>query len=174
MNHASINLDAKKSANQLLDTLWNGRGFPVDPKWIAQELGVIVLEADLPENILGGLVKDANKDPVILLNQIDTEAHKRFNCAQKIGHYVDLMTQDADCYRYVDFRVQQASSGDNTEELFANYFGASLLMPELAVRQVARKGMSLTSMAKHFGVTADAIEYRLVQLGIDLELIVAA
>ncbi len=174
MNHASINLDAKKSANQLLDTVWNGRGFPVDPKWIAKALGVKVLETDLPENILGGLIKDIDKDPVILLNQVDTEDHKRFNCAQKIGHYVELMTQDADSYRYVDFRMQQAAFSDSDEEVFANYFGQSLLMPELTVRQLARKGMSLSSMAKHFGVSKVAMEFRLKHLGVDLELIVAA
>lgn len=174
MNHASIHLDAKKSAYQILDSVWRARGFPVDPRAIAAELGVTVLESELPENILGGLIKDADKDPVILLNQVDTEEHKRFNCAQKLGHYIEMMTQEADCYKYVEFRVQPAIRSDSTEEIFANYFSASLLMPDLAVRQLARKGMSLKSMAKHFGVTIDAMEYRVRQLGIDLEQIIAA
>jgi hypothetical protein len=128
MNTVSINLDAKKSAYQLLHSVWGGRGFPVDPVWIAEELGLSVLETELPDNVLGGLVKDADKDPVILLNQCDTADHKRFNCAQKIGHYVDLMMQDADNYRYVDFRLQRAASAVSCDQVFANYFGESLLM----------------------------------------------
>lgn len=169
MNHSSINLDAKRSAHQLLDTVWQGRGFPVDPVWIAEELGVTVLETDLPENVLGGLVKDADKDPVILLNQIDSKDHKRFNCAQKIGHYVDLMMQDADCYKYVDFRMQQADFSESGEEIFANYFGASLLMPEPEVRGLASKGVTVKAMADHFGVSMDMMEYRLKSLDIDAE-----
>ncbi|MBI1890675.1 MAG: ImmA/IrrE family metallo-endopeptidase [Burkholderiales bacterium] len=166
MDQALIDLDAKKSAHQLLNEVWGGRGFPVDPIWIAEELGVTVLETELPDNVLGGLVKDADKDPVILINRFDTDDHKRFNCAQKIGHYVDLMMQDADCYKYVDFRMQQANFAASADQIFANYFGESLLMPEMEVRTMAEDGASLEVMAKHFGVTEDAMEYRLKSLGV--------
>lgn len=174
MSHASINLDARKSAHQVLDTVWRGRGFPVDPMWIASELGCKVLETALPDNVLGGLVKDADKDPVILLNQDENTDHKRFNCAQKIGHYIDLMMQDTDCYKYVDFRMQQAAFSASAEEIFANYFGASLLMPDLVVRRMAQDGCSLAGMAKYFGVTPEAMEYRLQQLDITLNVPLAA
>lgn len=173
MNQASIHLDAKKAAYQLLDSVWRGRGFPVDPHAIASELGITVLEAELPENILGGLIKDADKDPVLMLNQGDSLEHNRFNCAQKLGYYAERKAQHAECYKYVEFRVRHGIDNGNLE-IFADTFAASLLMPDLAVRQLARKGMSLKGMAQHFGVTADALEYRLKQLGIDLEQIVAA
>lgn len=174
MNHASIHLDAKKSAYQILDSVWRGRGFPVDPTAIAAQMGIAVLEAELPENILGGLIKDAGKDPIVMLNQCDSVDHKRFNCAQKIGYYAGRMTQHAECYKYVEFRLRQGGLDAGAAEAFADSFAASLLMPELAVRQLARKGMAFGGMARHFGVTADALEYRLKQLGIDLEQIVAA
>jgi Zn-dependent peptidase ImmA (M78 family) len=164
MQHSSTNQDAKKTAYQLLDNVWQGRGFPVDPVWIAEELGVIVLEADLPENVIGGLVKDADKDPVILLNQVDDANDKRFSCAHKIGHYVDLMMQDEDCYKYVDFRSQQAGFQASSDEVFANYFGASLLMPEAAVRSLAEQGWSMEAMATHFGVTQALLACRLEEL----------
>lgn len=173
MNHASIHLDAKKAAYQLLDSVWRGRGFPVDPKAIAAELGISVLEAELPENILGGLIKDAAKDPVVMLNQGDSHEHNRFNCAQKLGYYIERKAQHAECYKYVEFRVRHGID-NGSPEIFADSFAASLLMPDLAVRQLARKGMALKGMAQYFGVTTDALEYRLKQLGIDLEQIVAA
>lgn len=173
MNHASIQLDAKKAAYQLLDSVWRGRGFPIDPKAIAAAMGVVVLEADLPDNILGGLIKDSGKDAVVMLNQCDSMEHKRFTCAQKLGYFTEKKQQHAECYKYVEFRVRHgADNGD--QEIFADAFAASLLMPDLAVRQLARKGMALKGMAQHFGVSTDALEYRLKQLGIDLEQIVAA
>jgi Zn-dependent peptidase ImmA (M78 family) len=174
MNHASIQLDAKKSAYQLLDKAWRGRAFPVDPKAIAAELGITVLEAELPETILGGLIKDAGKDPVVMLNLNDSDDHKRFNCAQKLGYYIERSRQHAECYKYVEFRMRQGGMDGGVSEIFADAFAASLLMPELAIRQLARKGMALKGMARHFGVTNEALEYRLKQLGIDLEQIVAA
>ncbi|RJG01140.1 ImmA/IrrE family metallo-endopeptidase [Noviherbaspirillum sedimenti] len=174
MNHASIHLDAKKSAYQILDSVWRGRGFPVDPTAIATQMGIAVLEAELPENILGGLIKDAGKAPVVMLNQCDSADRKRFNCAQKLGYYAGQMNRHAECYKYVEFRLRQGGIDDGALEVFADAFAASLLMPDLAVRQLARKGLAFSGMASHFGVTADALEYRLKQLGIDLEQIVAA
>ncbi|TCS39205.1 uncharacterized protein DUF955 [Paucimonas lemoignei] len=174
MNDTSIQLDAKKSAYQVLDQVWRGQSFPVNPAAIAGEMGMTVLEAELPETILGGLIKDAGRDAVIMLNLCDTEEHKRFNCAQKLGYYVERLKQHDECFKYVEFRVRAASAGSSVSESFADAFAASLLMPELAIRQLARKGMALSGMARHFGVTADALEYRLKQLGIDLEQIVAA
>lgn len=174
MSHASIPLDAKKSAYQVLDQTWRGKGFPVDPKAIAGELGLVVLESALPETILGGLIKDAGKDAVVMMNQSDSDEHKRFNCAQKLGYYLEQARQHADCYKYVEFRVRRGGQEGGVAEIFADAFAASLLMPDLAVRQLARKGMAFKSMARHFGVTPDALEYRLKQLGIDLGQIVAA
>lgn len=74
MTSVSIAMDAERSASQLLDTMWRGRGFPVDPQAIAAAMGLIVHQAGLPGNIPGGLVKDADKDPVILLTQCDMRA----------------------------------------------------------------------------------------------------
>lgn len=171
MNQAAIQLEAKKAAYQILDSVWSGRGFPVDPLVIAADMGLQVLEADLPENILGGLVKDVNKLPVIMLNQSDSLEHKRFNCAQKLGIYTEFQHREPAQFRYVEFRLRTA---DDVNEAFGDAFAAALLMPELAVRQMARKGMAFRVMTQYFGVSSAALEFRLRQLNIDLEQIVAA
>lgn len=174
MNQASIQLDAKKSACQVLDQAWRGRGFPVEPQAIATVMSLVVLEAELPETILGGVIKDAGKNPVVMLNQCDSDEHKRFNCAQKLGYHIERARHHAECYKYVEFRLRQGGIDSSEPEVFADAFAAALLMPELAMRQLARKGMALKAMARHFGVTVDALEYRLKQLDIDLEQIIAA
>ncbi len=172
MNQAAIQLDAKKAAYQILDSVWSGRGFPVEPLAIGVDMGLRVLEAELPENMLGGLVKDANKQPVVMLNQIDTPEHKRFNCAQKLGVYMEHCRREPTHFRYVEFRLR--TTNDDVLEAFGDAFAAALLMPELAVRQMARKGMAFKAMTQHFGVSREALEFRLRQLGIDLEQIVVA
>jgi Zn-dependent peptidase ImmA (M78 family) len=83
------------------------------------------------------------------------------------------MMQDTDCYKYVDFRMQQANFTASSEQIFANYFGESLLMPESEVRLMAEEGISLDSMAAHFGVTEEAMEYRMKQLGIVADALLA-
>jgi len=45
MNAATAAMYAQRSASKLLQSIWGERGFPVDPVWIAGELGVTVIEA---------------------------------------------------------------------------------------------------------------------------------
>ncbi len=159
-------MDAKTSANELLESIWGERGFPVDPVWIAAQLGLDVIETDLPESVSGALIKDKEKDPVIVLSKSDSKNRKRFSCAHEIGHYADRLNQDGEQYEYVDLRGQQASAGTNPDEIFANQFAAALLMPEDEVKRLVKAGTATFLMAQHFGVSDDAIRYRLKNLGL--------
>ncbi len=159
-------MDAKSSANELLESIWGERGFPVDPVWIAAQLGLDVIETDLPESVSGALIKDREKDPIIVLSKSDSKNRKRFSCAHEIGHYADRLNQDGEQYEYVDFRGQQASAGTNPDEVFANQFAAALLMPEDEVRRLAKAGTPTFLMAQRFGVSDDAIRFRLRNLGL--------
>lgn len=159
-------MDAKTSANELLESIWGGRGFPIDPVWIAAQLGLDVIETDLPESVSGALIKDKEKDPVIVLSKSDSKNRKRFSCAHEIGHYADRLNRDGEQYEYVDLRGQQASAGTNPEEIFANQFAAALLMPEDEVKRLVKAGTATFLMAQHFGVSDDAIRYRLKNLGL--------
>jgi Zn-dependent peptidase ImmA (M78 family) len=156
------------AAEATLELLWPDRGFPVDPVTIARKLGLEVLEADLPDEISGALFKEKGKDPVIMVHRHDSTNRKRFTCAHELGHYVARAesADDAREYDYIDFRNQESSNGNHSEEVFANQFAASLLMPENALRKIHGKVLNHIEMARYFGVSAEAIKYRLKNLNL--------
>lgn len=158
----------KNSAEALLRRVWADRGFPVDPAWIAGQLGLDVVETDLDSNISGALHKDPGHDPVIILNREDSRSRKRFTCAHELGHYAKRTDNGQELeYQFIDFRGEQATKGCDPDEIFANQFAANLLMPEYKVRELHKEGCPATIMASFFGVSDDAIKFRLKNLRIN-------
>ena len=155
------------SAHALLKDIWGDRKFPVDPVWIANELGLDVVETTLDDDVSGALLKEPEQDPVIILNRNDSNVRKRFTCAHELGHYVKRTENGQPLeYEFVDYRGKLASQGVDSEEIFANNFAACLLMPEKEVRRLNNAGYAPVMMASYFGVSDDAIRYRLKKLGL--------
>lgn len=161
---------AERNAQDLLDTVWSpGWGEfrkPVDAVAIAHELGIQVYFAGLERDVFGMLVKRPGDDPAIYLNGLDSENRQRFTCAHELGHY-DLRVTPGDAgptgeddWSYIDRRSSLSSTGDDPEERYANLFAASLLMPRPEVLRLADQH-SVTSLAYLFGVSAEAMGYRL-------------
>jgi Zn-dependent peptidase ImmA (M78 family) len=160
---------AERDAAELLDAVW-ARGswdvrVPVDPIWIARELGLRVYTAGLDEGVSGMLVKRAGEDPAIYLNVRDSQNRQRFTCAHELGHYVSRSATGDDEWEYVEQRALLASQGREPEEIYANQFAACLLMPRAAVAQLKDRFETEAALAYKFGVSADAMHYRLVNLG---------
>lgn len=157
------NLNPKSSALMLQESIWKSRGFPVDPVWIAKQLGIDVIETELPDDVSGALIKEADQDPVIILSQADSKNRKRFSCAHELGHYAHRIN-GSDHYEYIDLRGQSSRNGKDPEEIFANQFAAELLMPSEDVCNLHKKGKPSFIMASYFGVSDDAIRFRLKNL----------
>jgi Zn-dependent peptidase ImmA (M78 family) len=156
---------AAQDAENILATVWR-KGIPVDPVRIARLLGIDVLDAQLARNVSGAIVKKPGRDPQILLNAKDSVNRKRFTCAHEIGHFVSHSdSQDSEDYEYTDLRGPLAASGQNPEEIYANNFAACLLMPETEVRRLsADKRHDVLDLALRFGVSPEAMQYRLKNL----------
>lgn len=157
-------VNAKNAAELLLSQAWPNRYFPVDPYRIATSLGIDVVELDLPEGVSGALIKELGKDPVIVLHSKDSRNRKRFSCAHELGHYIDRQDKNSELYEYVDLRNADSALGTDREEIFANQFAANLLMPEEEVHRLVRGGAPRFIMALRFGVSDDAIQFRLKSL----------
>lgn len=155
-------MEAAEDAAKLLRAAW-GDAIPVDPVAIAREAGLRVLEAELDEKTLGALVKRPQQDPTILLNKGDGYNRKRFTCAHELGHFV-RRSEEADEYTTVDLRNDFSASGSDPEEIYANEFAASLLMPEDEVRSLVEAGMDDLEMAIRFKVSREAMQNRLDNL----------
>jgi Zn-dependent peptidase ImmA (M78 family) len=158
----------RDEAERVLSAFWADRRLPVDPVAIARAMGLDVKQAELPPEISGALVKRAGADAVILLAQEDNPNRKRFTCAHELGHFV-RHAGDASIER-LDFRGTLASTGLDKEEVFANQFAANLLMPEAELRAAIQHQPSVWQLAHQFGVSGEAMGYRLENLlGIPVE-----
>ncbi|HWM62928.1 MAG TPA: ImmA/IrrE family metallo-endopeptidase [Solirubrobacterales bacterium] len=155
-------MEAAEDAVKLLKAAW-GDAIPVDPVAVARTAGLRVLEAQLDEKTLGALVKHPQQDPIILLNQRDGDNRKRFTCAHELGHFV-ARAEEADEYTTVDLRDTRSATGLDSEEIYANEFAASLLMPEDKVRSFVEAGMDDLEMAIRFKVSREAMQHRLDNL----------
>jgi Zn-dependent peptidase ImmA (M78 family) len=150
----------------VLKTVWT-RGeaeirIPVDPFYIARGLGIDVFLSALDDGVSGMLVRQGwYDDPKIYLNRDDHRNRQRFTCAHEIGHYVKRSAEgnDGDMWEYVDRRDNLASRGTDPEEVYANQFAANLLMPRDLVERM--KGRGIATLAYEFGVSADAMNFRL-------------
>lgn len=160
---------AAEDADRILSTAWRTDPvpIPVDPVRIAKTLGIAVFDQELDRNISGAIVKAAGSDPLILLNAADSPNRKRFTCAHEIGHFIARSNEHNDKdYEFVDLRGVLATMGTDQDEIYANEFAACLLMPESEVAKMSHSGDLPAQIAVKFGVSSEAVSYRLKNLGL--------
>lgn len=153
-----------RDAERLLETVWSLGAdqppTPVDPVYIAQQLGLEVFRTNLGPGVAGLLVKRAGEDPEIHVNASDSRNRQRFTCAHELGHYIDRAGMDDESWEFVDRRDALASTGRSPREVYANGFAANLLMPAALIRRMARSHEPAI-MAYEFGVSVEAMNNRL-------------
>lgn len=145
---------------------------PVDVNRVAKYLGMKIELSDLGEDCSGILVRDGNR-AVIGVNWDHHPNRQRFTIAHEIAHF---HLHGGDTYvdsRYrVNFRDLESGSGTKREEIEANAFAAALLMPAAWVKaefkdrpfDLADDGEDLRSLAMKFGVSTQAMAFRLAKL----------
>ncbi|MDE2482150.1 MAG: ImmA/IrrE family metallo-endopeptidase [bacterium] len=162
---------AERAAKELLQA--HNCGIPVDVKQLAKDLGCIVVEHDFENDndVSGLLIREADKT-IIAVNQANAEVRKRFTIAHEIGHLVMHPGRPllVDASVRINARTPTAGFATEREETEANQFAAALLMPteEVRDRLKAAHGLSdsaIAKMARKFGVSDSAMQFRLVNLG---------
>lgn len=167
MEHTSKNslalLGEEGAARELLARYWDGQ-LPVDPVKIATLAGIAVYGRggwDDSDYRYSGYYKTYNGVPSIEYNVTEAPVRQRFTVAHELGHFA-LGHEDAprDTGNF-------QSSGDYRERQ-ANRFAAELLMPASLVSRYFQNGFvsSVESLASTFGVSKDAMGYRLINLGL--------
>lgn len=169
-------MGAEEDARELLKTAWTAGGgdavpLPVDPFAIAQELGIKAFSAPLDNGVSGMLIKRAGEDAEIYVHAADSTNRQRFTCAHEIGHYVRRVAAEDTEWEYIEHRDLLTSQGTSSDEIYANQFAAALLMPREVVEaryiELESHGLGAApSLAVEFGVSADAMQYRLKNLGL--------
>lgn len=161
---AHIRRDADEMAREILDEFWSERFLPVDPVQIARDMGVEVFSAELGNDVFG-LIYGGLGGAQIYVDRDQPPNRYRFTVAHELGHYVEHSERPGAAAE-MDF-VDRRSDEDrgNPAEVYANQFAGSLLMPVKELRAERAKGLNDVQLARLFGVSLSALQYRLQLLG---------
>lgn len=151
-----------KVADSLLVNYWiedRTLRLPIDPKQIAQKVGLTV--SPLPSERLN-LSGEFDRDQ-IFYNPNEPLVRQRFTIAHELGHFA---LNHGHAFR--DSHGDLSVTSRTPNEVAANKFAAELLMPEVAVRHfVVDKGETDAQvLADRFGVSLVSLRYRLENLGL--------
>jgi Zn-dependent peptidase ImmA (M78 family) len=154
---------------------------PVNVERIARSLGTGLSEVPFDGEISGMLYRDG-RQVIIGVNPSHGPSRKRFSIAHELGHLrlhkgrqiiVDRAIRTSDTVR-VNFRDETSGQASDREEIQANQFAAALLMPEPFVRRAMLRVSKdafllervLIELAREFDVSREAMEFRLINLGL--------
>lgn len=148
---------------------------PVDIEAVARHLGAQVVEEKLDRSVSGMLYRDG-EHVIIGVNSAHVDRRRRFTVAHEVGHLVLHKGRPLvlDHVR-VNFRDTNSSTASDLEEIQANAFAAEVLMPRDQVIAAAKKllddrtiteAATIEYLAQGFDVSDQAMEYRLINLGL--------
>jgi|ERR1041385_382144 Zn-dependent peptidase ImmA (M78 family) len=155
----------------------------VDVLAIAELLGAQIKEVRAADDISGAIIREGDKIN-IGVNARHSENRRRFTVAHEIGHLVlhDAEAQIDHGYaqrhaglRVTAFRDQKSSAAIDDKEIEANRYAAALLMPvpflknSLRSRTQPVREIDLLDLAAEYGVSAQAMSFRLMNVGIAVD-----
>ncbi|MCW2900326.1 MAG: putative Zn peptidase [Streptosporangiaceae bacterium] len=160
MPSSEIRATADEMAREILDEFWPDRFLPVDPVQIARDMGVEVFSAELGNDVFG-LIFGSPGATQIYIDQDQPPNRYRFTVAHELGHYVEHSERPGGQAEidYVDRRSDEDRGAP--EEVYANHFAGALLMPERQVQEARARRLNDVQMARLFGVSLSALQYRL-------------
>ena len=142
-----------------------GGELPVPVEAIAEDLlGLRVAESDELE--VSGMLLPAKRE--IWLNGREAEespGRRRFTLAHEVGHWVCQVLEGKTAPVYCR-PVDVTEAADRALEREANVFAAELLMPEELVAQEFPRVATMAELADWFGVSAEAMSWRLYNFGL--------
>jgi len=139
---------------------------------LTERLGIKLESKRLGDDVSGFFVMSEGQK-VITYNSANIPNRQRFTIAHEIGHYIFHSKEQPifiDKSPKVLFRNSASSTGEDYREREANAFAAALLMPkELLEEQILKSpseiNKAITFLANKFGVSENAMSFRLSNLG---------
>jgi hypothetical protein len=152
---------------------FSGEEIPVPVESIAEDLLGLRIEARDLGDCSGMLIPS---ERLILVNAAEATngdlptRRQRFTIAHELGHWICHALEDVGEEAPTFCRSRDLSQdADRDLEREANVFGAELLMPEAAVRDVWAASRDATDVAVRFEVSALAAQWRLYSFGLVLD-----
>jgi Zn-dependent peptidase ImmA (M78 family) len=134
---------------------------PAPVEAIAEDL--LGLHIDEAEIDCSGMLLPAERR--VVLRADEPPARRRFTLAHEVGHWVCQVREGHDAPVYCR-AADIAPGADRLLEREANVFAAELLMPEPAVQVEWSRAESAAEVATWFGVSEEAMSWRLFNLGL--------
>ena len=142
---------------------------PIDVEAIAGKLGIVTKRLHLDNGTDGLLIYDDQGGAFVAVVSDDCgDARSRFTLAHEIGHYI----KDYQDYvpgepaGLIERRDELSSAGTDPDEIWANQFAASLLMPSNVVKTMWADNVSVEKMARRLGVSIVSLGHRLENMGL--------
>lgn len=139
---------------------FGGAEIPVPVEAIAEDLCGLVVE-EVPDLDVSGMVIPSERR--IYLNAGESPQRRRFTLAHELGHWTCQCLEGAIAARYCRAEEIGLDPTAKALEREANVFAAELIMPEPEVRAGFT---AIHELAERFGVSDDAMHWRLYNLGL--------
>ena len=176
----SIRQLTRRQIEQQVFDLLNEHGIdavPVPVEAIARAEGLPIVETDMEADVSGALIRSGNLQG-IAVNSSQAPVRKRFTVAHELAHFLlnHIDKDHVDWHFTVIRRDGRSSEAEDDQEIAANFFAASLLMPKHLLRkdverqrrfdgEVHFEESDVTLLAKKYKVSEQAMRYRLQNLG---------
>lgn len=138
-----------------------GTAVPVPVAEVAEDLLGLRVREDPALAASGMLVPSAR---LIVVNTSESTLRRRFTLAHEVAHWVVHCTGGAS--PPILCRAVGPRPSTDAREREANVFAADLLMPEAELRAAWAPGAVLGRLAEGFGVSDEAMAWRLFNLGL--------
>jgi hypothetical protein len=145
---------------------FGGAELPVPVGAIAEDLCGLAVEEIRDLDVSGMLVPSERR---IYTNAAEPQARRRFTLAHELGHWVCQCLEGRAAPAYCRAEVVGLDPTARAVEREANVFAAELLMPEQRVREEWGRASSAEEIARWFGVSAEAMSWRLYSFGLVAE-----
>lgn len=170
----TANISAHNAAVKLLEEYKDE--FPIPIIKIVKDAGFSVYIQDLPQNIGGYIVVDAdlekkfNTNKIIVVNESENTKRRRFTVAHEFGHYLF----DFKSGREFANAFENDNTRSSTKEKKANAFAAELLMPqeefskkfnELKETNISEFDI-ISALSEYFLAPLKAVEKRIKEIGL--------
>lgn len=160
-----INEIESKAREVLVDTE-NKNGeieLPIDLGKILEKNKITLKMGDFDNDIVGAYDR---KSKTIYISKSDPYSRKAFTTAHELGHYFLHENKENEVFYRRSIINLNSSNALPSEEQEANWFAASLLMPKESISVYWDRINNIADMARMFGVSYTAMEYRLKNLNL--------
>lgn len=148
---------------------------PVPVERLIRAHGIRTVMKSMDNNVSGFILREG-ETPIIGVNSYHPSVRQRFTMAHELGHFLlhkenGIHIDEAD---FLFYRDERSSEGTDVDERDANFFAATLLMPEEFLRKDIAALRNLTvhddsamrTLAKKYGVSTQALVFRISSLGL--------